>query len=98
MTWDSSWRRLGRGPCGRYVDDFFGAGRHDIEFTSGVLLEIVTMLVGTRCDPQKAANFMFTMIVLGAEIMIDFATKSYSTRGTKEGQEMGEKDAAKPGG
>ena len=73
-------RRLAKAPCGRYVDDYVGAAKHGLQWTAGIMLDVVCALLGTRCDPQKAADHMFTRIVLGAEVFLDFAKRSYACR------------------
>ena len=73
-------RRLAKAPCGRYVDDFFGAVKHGVEWTAGIMLDVLCSLLGTRCDPQKAADHMFALIVLGAEVILSFVSRSYACR------------------
>ena len=65
---------------GRYVDDFFGVDLPNLYWTTAKMFNTLCDLVGSPCDPGKAAYCMTQMALLGALIFIDFAEWSYSHR------------------
>ena len=67
-------------PALRYVDDFFGVSVEGVTFTGGLMLRVLTALVGTLCDPDKSREFMVEMLILGADIMVDAAARSFAAQ------------------
>ena len=65
---------------GRYVDDFFGVDLPNLYWTTAKMFNTLCDLVGSPCDPGKAAYCMTQMAFLGALIFIDFDEWSYSHR------------------
>ena len=64
----------------RYVDDFFGVDLPNLQWTTARMFNTLCNLVGSPCDPGKAAYSMTQMAVLGALIFIDFGNWSYHHR------------------
>ena len=65
---------------GKYVDDFFRFDLQGLQGTTPKLLNPLCLLIGSPCDPGKAAYHMTEMAMLGAQVFIDFATWSYHHR------------------
>ena len=73
-------RALMMAPVCRYVDDYFGCSRPELAWSGSACLQLLTMLVGTPCDPKKAISSMVGMVLLGAEILVDMVRQSVATR------------------
>ena len=67
-------------PALRYVDDFFRVSVDGVTLTGGLMLRVLTALVGTLCDPDKSREFMLEMLILGADMMVDAAAKSFAAQ------------------
>ena len=63
-------------PALRYVDTFFGVSVDGVTLAGGLMLRVLTALVGTLRDPGKSSEFMLEMLILGADIMGDAAARS----------------------
>ena len=68
-------RRLCLAPAGRFVDDYFGASKADVNITSGTCLDVIGELVGFPCKPTKTVNAAIEMILLGAKIAMRLQTQ-----------------------
>ena len=71
---------LFRAPLARYVDDFFGCSRAGVSWTGGAVLTVLSRLLGFMTDPGKDADNMIQMVVLGAELSIDWPRRGVSSR------------------
>ena len=67
-------------PALRYVDDFFGVSVDGVTLTGGLMLRVLTALVGTLCDPGRSREFMLEMLILGADIMVDAAARTFAAQ------------------
>ena len=67
-------------PALRYVDDFFGVSVDGVTLAGGLMLRVLTALVGTFCDPDKSKEYMLEMLILGADIMVDVAAMSFAAQ------------------
>ena len=73
-------RRLVLAPLGRCVDDFSGASQHNVAWSGGRCLDIISGLIGFACDPAKSSDGCLQMVVLGAKVMLSWALKAVSVR------------------
>ncbi len=67
-------------PLGRYVDDFFGVVRANLQFSTPGIFQLLTTLIGTRCDPIKALSNVTRIVVLGAEVLLNLLRRTWSHR------------------
>ena len=67
-------------PALRYVDDFFGVSVDGVTLAGGLMLRVLTALVGTFCDSGKSREFMLEMLILGAHIMVDAAARTFAAQ------------------
>ena len=67
-------------PAGRYVDDFFGASKAGVVWHGGRCTTFVATLLGLPCDVGKDDESLSKILILGAEVAIDWACKSVAMR------------------
>ena len=52
-------------PAGRYVDDFYGAGRAGVHWSGGRCMDVMMVLLGFEVDHKKSQDDVDEMVVLG---------------------------------
>ena len=72
-------RRYFKCPAARYVDDFFGSCRKGLKYHAGVVLSIVSRLLGFPTDAAKDADDAISMVCLGAQVQAFFSTRQLQT-------------------
>ena len=60
------------------MDDFFGASKAGVQYSGGVCLELLAELVGLPCKASKSVDGVLDIIVLGARIAVELATRKIS--------------------
>ena len=63
--------RLFKAPTGRYVDDFYGAGRFDVRWIGGRCMDVIMDLFGFPMGPRKFEDDREEMVFLGHEVHVD---------------------------
>ena len=66
----------------RFVDDFSGVSRDGLEedLSGHGMLKLLTDLLNTQTDIAKSLNKVVRMVVLGAEVVVDMAARSFAHR------------------
>ena len=72
-------RQVFKCPCGRYVDDFFGASRKGVVWHGERCTSFATTLLGLPCDTGKDDESLSSILILGAEVAIEWACKATRT-------------------
>ena len=62
------------------MDDYFGCSRAGVKWNGSELIASLARLVGTPCDPDKAAHSMTSLALLGADVMIEATTMQPALR------------------
>lgn len=60
----------------RYVDDFFGVDAKDVQITGGMCLSFLCAVVGFPTDASKHGCSEYSLVVLGARVLLQSAVAS----------------------
>ncbi|CAJ1450925.1 unnamed protein product [Effrenium voratum] len=66
-------------PANRYVDDYFGASRSGVTWSSGRILSVLSRLLGFPTDHSKDADATWEMVVLGASVQVSWKQQQIFT-------------------